>query len=128
MSENRKRESEIEVDMVGGLLQAETDSKNSELEAPLETNNLSNNEIEKVNQDLEAEMASRDSEIQAFSVSKTSTKAELEKTSQDWLNFSTTSNSLFRGSSTASSRSPTLFGGFTGSSTTAASPIELVKE
>ena len=90
--------------------------------------NNQNNEIEKVKQDLKAEMASRDSEIKALSVSKTSTKVELEKTSQNWLNFSTTSNSLFRGSSTASSRSPTLFGGFTGSSTTAASPIELVKE
>ena len=124
MLANRKRKSETEVDMVGVLLQAEVDSKNSELEAQLETNCLSNNAIEKVNQDLKAEMASRDSEIQALSVSKTSAKAEL-KTSQDWLNFSTTSNSLFRGSSTASS---TVFGGFTGSSTTAASPIELVKE
>ena len=44
------------------------------------------------------------------------------------LKLSTTSKNLFGGSSTASLITPSLFGGFTGSSTTAASPIELVKE
>ena len=38
------------------------------------------------------------------------------------LNLSTTSNSLFGGSSTASSTTPSLFGGFTASTTTTASP------
>ena len=90
--------------------------------------NNQNNEIEKVKQDLKAETASKDSEIKAPNVSKTSAKVEHEKTSQDWLNLSTTSNSLFRCSSTASSTIPSLFGGFTASTSTAASPIELVKE
>ena len=86
-----------------------------------------NNESEKAKQDLEAEMASNDSEIKALDVSKTLANAEVIKTSQDWLNPSITSNSLFRGSSTTSISS-TLFGGFTESTTTAASPIESVKE